>query len=283
MNEALLEEALKAVQKQWADVRPLGGMILGSGWNEVVDAFDVLDECPYDRLPGLGRTGVKGHAGRLVRARVQGGEVLIFQGRRHWYEGDGWTPVALPIYLLKQLGAGTVLLTNAAGGISEELNAGDFMLIRDHINGMGTNPLIGPHRSVFGERFPDMSSVYDAELRSQMRAAAGDLGAPLVEGVYLATTGPSYETPAEIHAFRAWGADAVGMSTVPEALLARASGLRVAGLSCITNLAAGVAEQSLHHDEVVEIAGRVMPRMRSLLSGAWERIMPTLGTKGGSS
>lgn len=271
MNEEMLAEALKAVQTHWPDVRPAGGMILGSGWSPVADAFETRGERSYADIPGMGATGVQGHAGRLVRAAIDDYELLIFQGRRHWYEGVGWTPIALPVYLLKCLGAERLVITNAAGAIAERLTPGNLMLIADHINLMGANPLAGPHLQVFGERFPDMTCVYDAALREELRAAAASTNTPLEEGVYLASAGPSYETPAEIRAFRMLGADAVGMSTAPEALLGRAGGLRIAGISCITNMAAGVAEQTLRHEEVVETADQVMPRMRTLLRAFWRR------------
>ncbi len=240
-------------------------LILGSGWSDVANAFDVVAEIPYAAIPGMGRPGVVGHAGCLRHCRCEGQNILIFQGRRHWYEGHGWTPVALPVYIATQAHAKTVLLTNAAGGIRENLSPGDLMIVTDHINAMGANPLIGAHKKVWGERFPDQSEIYPRSLRELLRTSAAETGAEVSEGVYLATSGPTYETPAEIRGYRRLGADAVGMSTVPEAILANAAGMTVAGISCITNFAAGVAAQPLDHDEVLQTTQRVMPIMTALI------------------
>ncbi len=239
-------------------------IVLGSGWRDVTQGFGTLATLPYADLPGLGATQVAGHAGQLVRAECGGGEVLIFVGRRHWYEGVGWGPVALPVALACGLGAKAIVLTNSAGGVREGLLPGSLMVIDDHINAMGVNPLVGSHDPAWGPRFPDMSCVYDSDLRSRLDAAARRAAVPVTHGVYLAVSGPSYETPAEIRAFRKLGADAVGMSTVPEAILAHAAGLRVAGLSCITNAAAGLTE-SLSHREVLERAAAALPAMTAVL------------------
>lgn len=270
MDDTTMARALDALQTRWPDWTPDCGLVLGSGWGAVTEAFTCEDAVPYDTIPGLGPTSVQGHAGRLVRAHAAGLETLIFQGRRHWYEGADWTPVILPVYLLKQLGARILMLTNAAGGIHPDFAPGDLMVIEDHINHFRTNPLIGRHRAVWGERFPDMSVVYDAALRAALHAAGDAADEALRRGVYLALPGPCYETPAEIRAYRTLGADAVGMSTVPEAMVAHAAGLRVVGLSCITNLAAGVSSAPLSHDEVADTAARALPRMHALLPQAWE-------------
>ncbi len=240
-------------------------LILGSGWSDVASAFDVVAEVPYDAIPGMGKPGVVGHAGCLRHCRCSGQDILIFQGRRHWYEGHGWTPVAIPVYIAAQAHTKTVLLTNAAGGIRESLAPGDLMIIADHINAMGANPLIGAHEAAWGERFPDQSEIYGRNLRELLRQSATEVGTDVSEGVYLATSGPTYETPAEIRGYRTLGADAVGMSTVPEATLANAAGLKVAGISCITNFAAGVSSEPLDHDEVLQTTQRVMPVMTSLI------------------
>jgi len=240
-------------------------LILGSGWSDVAEAFELVSEMSYEDIPGMGTPGVVGHAGRLRHCRVEGKDVLIFQGRRHWYEGKGWTPVALPVYIALQAKVETVLITNAAGGISENLAPGDLMMISDHINFMSANPLIGNHNSVWGERFPDQSEIYRKDLQAEMRRAAATVKAELKEGVYLATSGPTYETPAEIRAYKALGADAVGMSTVPEATLANAAGIKVAGMSCITNFAAGVSQAALGHEEVLETTKQAMPIMTSII------------------
>lgn len=255
MNTKILAESVKIVRRHFKGCRPACGLILGSGWEAAVDAFAVKKRLSYSSMPALGRTTVAGHAGLLLWAELAGMETLIFQGRHHWYEGFGWEPVALPIYILKEFGAEAVVLTNSAGGIRSDLRKGSLMAIADHINMMGVNPLQGSHDDFWGKRFADQTRVYDPELRSLLKQSARKLKITLAEGVYLAVPGPVYETPAEIRAFRKIGADAVGMSTVPEAVLANAAGLRVLGLSLISNRAAGLGASSLDHDDVCE-AGR---------------------------
>lgn len=272
MDRNQLDKALAYVRGKWPSTRPEMGLILGSGWSEVVDAFHISASIPYEDIPGLGRTGVVGHAGRLVLAESSGVETLIFQGRRHFYEGVGWTPIALPIFLLKSLGAKGVLITNAAGGVRADLVTGKLMIIEDHINFLGANPLVGPHDDFWGPRFPDQSEVYDVTLRRLLTLAGRDAGEELSRGVYLADSGPTYESPAEIRAFRSLGADAVGMSTVPEAMLAKAAGLRVAGLSCITNSAAGISATPLSHEEVTEATRNAMARMKAVVLHFWKEI-----------
>ena len=211
-----------------------------------------------------------GHAGQLLWAECTpstgsgqaGKELFIFQGRRHCYEGEGWTPVILPVWILKQFGVETVLLTNASGGIRDDLKPGSLMVISDHINMLGANPLTGPHNPAFGTRFPDQTEIYSSNLRKKLLAAEVDS-----EGVYVAAAGPTFETPAEIRAFRAMGADAIGMSTVPEAIFANALGMKVAGLSCVCNRAAGLGHEKLTHEDVARAAAEAMPRMRSVLNG----------------
>jgi len=272
MDMAILERAHEGVRARWPDLRARAALILGSGWGAVAEAFSPDVEIAYADIPGLGAAGVVGHAGRLRRAGPAGSALLVFQGRRHWYEGEGWTPVALPIYLARRLGADVLLLTNAAGGIREGFRAGDLMIVRDHINALGAHPLIGPHHSFWGPRFPDQTAVYDPRLRGYLREAAAEAGVPVGEGVYLATSGPTFETPAEVEAFRRWGADAVGMSTVPEAMLGRAAGMRVAALSCISNLAAGLSPEPLSHEDVARAAAEALPRMRAVALGFWRRL-----------
>jgi purine-nucleoside phosphorylase len=272
INHEMLERAVNVVRDTWPSAQPHCGLILGSGWSEVADAFNVFKTVPYVRIPGLGKPGVEGHSGRLVWAEASGVETLIFQGRRHWYEGEGWTPVALPVYLLKALGAKIVLLTNAAGGVRADLKPGSLMVIDDHINMMSANPLLGPHHPSWGARFPDQTAVYDSQLRQLLDKAGTAAGEKLAHGVYMAGSGPAYETPAEIRAFRTLGADAVGMSTVPEALLAHAAGLRVAGLSCISNSAAGVTGQPLSHEEVTLTTQASMARMKLTILQFWKEM-----------
>jgi purine-nucleoside phosphorylase len=242
-------------------------MILGSGWGGAVEDFTVKADLPFERIPCFGKTSVISHAGKLILAEYSGTELLIFQGRRHVYEGEGWMPVILPVWILKQFGVRTVLLTNASGGIREDLRPGSLMAIEDHINLLGGSPLIGSHNPAFGERFPDQTAVYDPGLRQVLMASGAE-----ASGVYLATSGPSFETPAEIRAFRSIGADAVGMSTVPEAIFANALELKVAGLSCICNRAAGLGDEKLTGEDVVRTAQDAMPRMRAVIEEFCRRL-----------
>lgn len=266
ISQTLMDEAVSAVKKALPQAKPKLGIVLGSGWGGAVEDFAVKATLPYEKIPNLGKTGAPGHAGKLLHAELGGTEVFVFQGRRHVYEGAGWTSVVLPIWLLKQFGAQTVLLTNASGGIREDLRPGTLMAIEDHINMLGGSPLTGPHNPAFGERFPDQTEIYDHGLRQALIAAGAD-----ASGVYLATAGPSFETPAEIRAFRALGADVVGMSTVPEAIFANALGLKVAGLTCICNWAAGLGDEKLSGEDVIRTANEAMPRMRAVLKGFTER------------
>lgn len=237
----------------------------------VAEAIPDASVIPYADIPGFPMVGVPGHAGRMILGSWHGVEVVVMAGRAHFYEGFDMAAVTFPTRVLAELGIRDLLLTNAAGGIRRGLRPGDFVAISDHINFLGTNPLRG--RLAAGrERFIDMTATYDAELRSRIVRVAKDLGLRIREGVYLAVSGPSFETPAEIRAFRALGADVVGMSTVPEAIVGRQCGLRVAALSCITNVAAGLAgpKQSLSHAEVLEVAREVAPKATRLVE-AWIR------------
>ncbi len=265
MDMDKLRAGAEFLDERWPDAAPRMTLTLGSGWGTVVDSFELIDELDYAEIPGMGAAGVQGHAGRIAWMRTTGGELFIFQGRRHLYEGVGWTPIAMPIFLSKVKGVEICLLTNAAGGIADGLRVGDLMLIEDHINMLGGNPLIGPHDSFWGERFPDQTSVYDPALIAVAEAAAKRVGKPVAKGVYCATTGPTFETPAEVRAFKALGADVVGMSTVPEAILANACGIRVGAISFITNLAAGISPTPLTHAEVMEAASREMPKISELI------------------
>jgi purine-nucleoside phosphorylase len=252
---------------------PHAVLVLGSGLGGVADEIEDAVRIPFADVPGFPRRTqeLAGHAGALVAGRWAGVEVCAMQGRFHLYEG--WRPqdVALPIRALAALGAEAVVLTNAAGGLRPGMRAGDLMVIADHINLMWRNPLIG--QVVPGEeRFPDMSDPYDASFRAIAEEVALELGIPVTQGVYAALLGPSYETPAEIRMLARLGADAVGMSTIPEVLVARALGLRCVGISCITNLAAGLAGQPLSHDEVMETGARVRDRLAALVRGVLPRI-----------
>jgi purine-nucleoside phosphorylase len=236
---------------------PQLGLILGSGLGVLAAEIENPVKIPYRDLPDFPISTVEGHAGQLVFGRLGGTEVVAMQGRFHYYEGYSFEKVTFPVRVMKGLGVETLIVTNAAGGINESFSPGDLMLISDHINNMGSNPLIGPNDGRFGARFPDMSEAYSKELREIAKQTAAKLNIKVKEGVYVAFTGPTYETPAEIRAFRILGADAVGMSTVPEVIVARHSGLKVLGISCITNMAAGILDQPLSHEEVIETTERV--------------------------
>lgn len=250
--------------KKLSKLRPTLGMVLGSGFHHVLKELEVDGEVSYEKLPGFPPVGVKGHAGKLYIGRLGGTPVMILSGRAHFYEGHSMTLVTFAVRTLAAYGISDLLLTNAAGGVNRSFRAGDFMMLTDHINFMGTNPLRGAE--VAGvPRFVDLTEAYDKGLRRLMEGAAKASRLKLRSGVYLAVTGPSYETPAEIHAFGRLGADAVGMSTVPETIVARQCGLKVAGISCITNLAAGRSGEPLSHREVLETAERVKSMAARLL------------------
>jgi len=262
IEHAIIEQVAAAL----GDFRPQVGLVLGSGLGDYAEReLRAVASIDYDDLPGFPRSTVPGHRGRFVAGFVGAVPVLCMQGRVHFYEGYPMSTVTLPTRVIAGLGAQCLILTNAAGGIHPDFHAGDLMLIRDHINFMGTNPLIGPNRDP-GPRFPDLSHAWDPQLISVARNAARELDLVLREGVYLAVTGPSFETPAEIRAFRTLGADAVGMSTVPECIVARHAGMRVMGISCITNLAAGLSDAPLTHEEVGQTAARVRDSLARLLN-----------------
>jgi len=264
-SNTVFHEAIEEVRKAFPASRPSCALILGSGWGDTVKAFSIKQSLSYAQIPCLGSTHVKGHSGCLTIAESNGLEILVFQGRHHWYENDGWTPVALPVYLSAELGVSVVILTNGAGGIRKDLQPGDLMVIDDHINAMGVNALVSEHDPACPPRFADQTQIYDQRLRELLDQAARLIGEDLRHGIYIATTGPTYETPAEISAFKILGADAVGMSTVPEAMLANSVGLRVAGISCITNRAACRGGSALAHDDIVKTTERIQPVMRKLL------------------
>ena len=258
-----LMHAANCVKTKWPDVKPFASFVFGSGWGNVVNAFNIIDELPYEKIWGLGKGGVEGHASKLSLAEINGKKFFIFQGRRHWYEGEGWTPVVTPAYISKHCGASIFFATNAAGGISYP--PGSLMMLTDHINHMFSHPLIGNHHEELGVRFPDQSEVYSLELRKIIKDAAKEVKVGMNEGIYLAATGPTYETPAEIRAFKTLGADAVGMSTVPEAIIASSMGLKVAAISCISNYAAGISKVPLCHQEVTDTTNSIMPEIVRLI------------------
>jgi purine-nucleoside phosphorylase len=248
------------------------GIVLGSGLGAFADGMADSFGIAYEEIPHWPATKVIGHAGRLVGGTVAGKRVVALSGRAHYYEGHDLRTVTFATRVLGRLGISTLILTNAAGGINTRFSQGALMVIDDHINLFGSNPLMGPNEDRFGPRFPDMTEVYSRRLRGIADAVAAEIALPLEHGVYVAVHGPSYETPAEIRAFRTLGADAVGMSTVPEAIVARHMGLDVLGISCISNMAAGVLPQPLHHDEVMETTRRVRGQFIALLEGIIGRL-----------
>lgn len=260
---SLLEKAWADVHKKWPKAKPFGSFVLGSGWGDAINVFNIKAELSYSEISGFGKTGVVGHAGKLSLVEIKGKEFFVFQGRRHYYEGDGWTPVLVPAYITMKSGASIFFLSNAAGGISYA--PGDLMALTSHINMMAANPLIGPHHPELGPRFSDQTHTYCPELIKVMEKCAKKAKVKLKKGVYLATSGPTYETPSEIKFYKAIGADAVGMSTVPEALVANSMGLKVAAISCITNFAAGISPVPLTHKEVVETLDATMPNIHKLI------------------
>lgn len=246
---------------------PRTAVVLGSGLGAFAERVENAEAVPYRELEGFPVSTVQGHEGRFVFGTVGEEPVAVMQGRVHYYEGYSMEDVVLPLRALYALGARRVLLTNAAGGISGHLAAGDLMLLTDHIASLVPSPLIGPNEEKLGVRFPDMTEVYSRRLRDKAKRVAEARGIPLKEGVYLQTTGPNYETPAEIRLYRALGAHAVGMSTACEAMAARHMGMEVCGISCITNLAAGLGGKPLSHEEVQEAADKAAGRFQSLLEG----------------
>ena len=260
-----LDAAWASLPPAFAAAQPTCGMVLGSGWSLALPREEVIARVGYAEITGLGASTVAGHAGELLLLRRRNTMAAIFCGRRHWYEGEGWTPVILPIEILRRMGVRDLLLTNAAGGINPRLHPGDFLLLADQINTVGLNPLQGPMVPGWGPRFPDQSQLYHPEIRKSLLIATRKVDIPMTEGVYAFTSGPAYETPAEIRGYATLGADAVGMSTVPEAIVAHAAGLRVAAISCITNRAAGISGPLLSHQEVLSVSRNVSPQMTRLL------------------
>jgi xanthosine phosphorylase len=245
---------------------PRLGLVLGSGLGALADAVQDATAIPYAELPGFPVGSVAGHAGRLVLGTLSGTPVVVLQGRAHLYEGIPAADLAVPVRTVRALGAETLVLTNAAGSLNPEAGPGSLMALTDHINLMGANPLSGPNDDELGPRFVGLGDAYDAELRAALRAAAEAEGVTLHEGVYLAVSGPSFETPAEIRAFKVLGADAVGMSTVPEVIVARHAGLRVAAVSAITNLAEGMGDEVLSHEQTLANAAVAAQDLQRVLA-----------------
>ncbi len=257
--------AAAASLRSLTDFRPQAVLVLGSGLGGFAERMKVEQIIPYSEIEGFPTSTVSGHAGRLVLGCVGDVKVAAMQGRVHYYEGNDMTDVVLPLRALRLLGAEKLFLTNAAGGINETFSCGDLMLIRDHIASLVPSPLIGANLDSLGLRFPDMTKIYDTALCKTALDTAKRLGVTLREGVYIQTTGPQYETPAEIKMYRAWGADAVGMSTACEAIAARHAGYRICGISLISNAAAGMTGEPLTHEEVKAAADRAAADFTSLI------------------
>ena len=266
-----MDKTINYIQEKIKEFRPKIGIILGSGLGEFADEHSSI-VIPYNEIPGFESSHVQGHKGQLVFAEINGKKVVMMQGRYHFYEGHSMQTVTFPVKVMKKLGVETLIITNAAGAVDGSFIPGELMFITDHINFMGTNPLIGKNDDSLGTRFPDMSEIYSKDLIEIAEDTAEDLVVEYQKGVYLATTGPSYESPAEIKMFRTMGADAVGMSTVPEAIVARWSGMRVLGISCITNYAAGISDRPLNHQEVIDTANKVKDNFKKLLAELIKRI-----------
>jgi len=276
-----VSEAAHFLRARLGPLAPHVGIVLGSGLGAVAGSVADLVAVPYAQIPHFPQSTVEGHSGRIVAGHLGGAPVVVMQGRVHFYEGYSPLQVTFPMRVLGALGLRAVVLTNAAGGIAPEYHVGQLVALADHINLMGFNPLTGPNEPRFGFRpgsglrFFDMTEAYSRPLRALARLAAAEEGFPLEEGVYLATPGPSFETPAEIRAFRALGATLVGMSTVPETIVARHMGLEVLGLSCVTNLAAGLGATKLSHEEVFETGRQVERRLAALLT----RLIPQIAAR----
>jgi purine-nucleoside phosphorylase len=270
------EDAASFIRSRTAH-QPQVGLILGSGLNPLADAVESADVIPYEDVPHFPKPTVEGHRGHLVVGRLAGATVLVMQGRVHFYEGYSMQQVVFPVRVMQVMGIKTLIVTNAAGGLNPALHPGELMLIGDHINliGMaGFNPLYGPNDPALGPRFPDMSEAYDPHLRRIARHVAEASGIPLKEGIYVGLSGPSFETPADIRFLRLIGADAVGMSTVPEVTVARHGGLRVLGISSISNVALAEPEpgQETSHDEVLAAGLLIVPRLTTLIRGVLARL-----------
>jgi purine-nucleoside phosphorylase len=268
---ARAERAAKSILSK-TKLRPRVGLVLGSGLGAFADEMDPAVRIPYAKIPGFPVSTAVGHAGRLVIGKAGGVPVAAMQGRVHLYEGYAPRDVVFPMRVLARLGVRAAILTNAAGGINLEFKQGALVVIRDHINLQGSNPLVGPNEEKFGPRFPDMTQAYWAAYREIAMVEAKRLGIEVHEGVYAALSGPSYETPAEIRYLRTIGADLVGMSTVPEVIVARHMGVRVLGISCVTNMAAGILDRVIDHAEVMETGERVQGQFVALLRAVLPRI-----------
>ncbi len=270
-----INEATKLLrQKAGAEIKVDTGIILGTGFADLVEKLDIDLSIPYRNIPGFPITTVEGHPGIMYFAQHESRAVAIMQGRAHLYEGSRMDEILMPIATLRALGCRSLIITNAAGGLDPEMNPGDLMIISDHINMTGLNPFVGENDQTLGPRFMDTANLYDLEIRKKARAIAEKKKIPIKEGVYLGVTGPSYETPAEVRAFRTLGADAVGMSTVIETLYAHYLGMKVFGLSCISNVPAHEKSGSLKHISVQDVVSRNLPRATEILLSLMGHVWP---------
>ena len=267
---ARAKEAAQYIKNQGVDALEVG-LILGSGLGELADEIEDRVVIQYTDIPSFPVSTVEGHAGQLVCGTLGGKKVIALQGRFHYYEGYTMEVVTFPIRVMSELGVESMIVTNAAGGVNRDFTPGDLMMITDHINFFGTNPLIGANDEERGPRFPDLSQAYDLEYQTFIKEAATELDLPLKEGVYFGMTGPTYESPAEIRMISTLGGDSVGMSTVPEVIVARHAGIRVAGISCITNFAAGLGGE-LNHEDVIEVSTKIRSSFKSLVVTLLEKM-----------
>lgn len=259
-----MENTVKYIKEKTNNFNPETGIILGSGLGELADEYCDY-AVPYSDIPNFIKSTVKGHKGRLVFAEINNKKTVLMQGRNHFYEGHSMQEITFPVKVMKALGVKTLILTNAAGAVNESYKPADLMIITDHINNMGSNPLIGPNDDTLGERFPDMTEVYKKDLIELAEKSANKLGMDIQKGVYWANSGPSYETPAEINMIRKLGGDAVGMSTVPEAIVANYCGMDVLGISCISNAASSATGEKLSHEEVIDTTNKAKVKFKSLI------------------
>lgn len=266
-----IQTTVKFIQSKIQTLPELG-LILGSGLGSLADEIQDAVSIPYSEIPHFAKSDAIGHANELVIGQMNGKTVLAMKGRFHYYEGFTLDEVTFPVRVMKALGIENMIVTNACGAINTDFKAGELMIISDHLNLVANNPLIGPNNDQLGTRFPDLSNVYDRDLRALTKEIAAKQNLKINEGVYAWWSGPTYETPAEIRMIRTLGADAVGMSTVPEAIVATHAGMKVLGISCLTNMAAGILDQPLNHDEVIEVASQVRTSFISLIKQIIEEI-----------
>ncbi|GHV53858.1 purine nucleoside phosphorylase [Synergistales bacterium] len=271
LNPEKTDETLAAISRR-AALKPTIGIILGSGLGGIADAVENSVSIPYDEIPYWPRTTAIGHAGRLIIGTLEGAAVVVMQGRVHYYEGYTMNEVTFPVRIMGEMGVTTLVATNASGGVNVDYKPGDLVAVCDHINYMGTNPLIGPNNDKWGFRFPDMTHAYDREYIESMTGVAAEEKVRMHKGVYIAFSGPSYETPAEIRMARAMGADVVGMSTVPEVIVAKHMGMRVCAISCVSNHAAGVKDEPLHHEEVLDAMASAADSVTRVIRGFIKKI-----------